>query len=683
MSNIGSTTRNTALSHGVGDPNQGRNDEQQYQLQGVSVAPARGSAQSRQFSTSSSRYVDQESDQECVRNRVRGLIQKAKEVNPVFEDVIEMWRNAGSETRATILDTQILVPNTALEEQFQRRQIAFFLTKVEEIENKRTEASRRIVQVPSRGVRAEQTLSNLKDQNQVATQLVNNFIRFVSASRTMACLRICDSSDETGIFSTFWTNNRGDFNNSFLLLNNEAVPCRLTIPASGEQAQCTSVVPTIIPSGTKTILNNVITFAPTRVPSRAENREVRRLLREALAVNYGDEKGNLPVWLVKNKKNLRFEALIDSDHPVTIKALADIFDEISNRDATHPQDETFAARYSHIPVSLVSELAAHPDSAASDKAKREESSRHFDKVDEHLISPDKALGRAAWYAAETVVRSAGVVGATLAGVAPKAAAGAAIGGVAGAAITGSAAAITGSSTAGTLLTLGATAIGTIAANEALTRQLNLNDSEHISSYLGGVCGVFLAHAGVGVIAPPAFLLMTLIGGIVGGAVPLAVRELPAAAQRASTLYSPNIALAQVGEALLDWSGISANRALILIQEAQETDRAAIASLNNLFTSFLPIENSVRSDQVQHNFFASSSSASSSAPVHVKKSSSAVTELTSKDIQRILIGQIERRMADRENLITRLQSKITAIKEQDAAAKANSATFRNPYYPRGL
>ena len=150
-------------------------------------------------------------------------------------------------------------------------------------------------------------------------------------------------------------------------------------------------------------------------------------------------------------------------------------------------------------------------------------------------------------------------------------------------------------------------------------------------------------------------------------------------------FAPGAALKNAREALHDWNGESANRALALMQEAQETDRNVINSLNDLFASFLPVENVAASDQSQNNISSSSSASSalrsSSAAREATETdegtSSAEPTLTPAQIQQVLINQVEQRIAYREDLIHRLQNKIAAIKAQDevAKAKANSPAGR--------
>ena len=179
----------------------------------------------------------------------------------------------------------------------------------------------------------------------------------------------------------------------------------------------------MIPAGVKTTVKDVETIAPTRNPTAEENQEIRNLIKEAFVVRYGRENAELWLPTIDAPENLTL--------PVRVADLQHAFEKASEwmeQNAPRLQnDESFLAQYPKMHVDVAEALVGHPALAKSDEVIRQKDQASFEKAYENLDSPNKALGRAAWSAGETVARSAGVVGGTIAGVVLKAAAGGAVG----------------------------------------------------------------------------------------------------------------------------------------------------------------------------------------------------------------------------------------------------------------
>ena len=307
------------------------------------------------------------------------------------------------------------------------------------------------------------------------------------------------------------------------------------------------------------------------------------------------------------------------DAPLMASAISDIFSEIEDKMTT-------AVQQSQIPLPLAEALAKHLSLAESDEVMRQKDKTLSNKAHENLDLPNKALARAAWHAGETAARGAGVVGGTITGA-------------------------------------------------AFADDFRLDRHEAVARVwlraLYALTSVMVGH-------PHSFAALLaysigggMIGEMVGGDDSLALD----AVRRALEHYAPDDALANAREALSDWSGASAGHALELMQEAQETDLQAMESLNDLFSSFAPVENAAFENQVPRHFYPSaSSSSSSSAAVAVEEAKADEGPITSETLtpsraRDILIGQIKLRIRDREGLMTRLQNKIAAIAEKERQARA--------------
>ena len=242
-------------------------------------------------------------------------------------------------------------------------------------------------QVPSPSVDAEQAAQDLEHNNQTAEQAVNHFIQ---VSKTMVLLKTFNFIDISEEATALWSNNRGNSSaRIFLLLNNGEVPNRLTIPASGGQARSTSVLPMIIPAGVNTVLDGVTTTAPTRVPDAAENREVRRLIKEAFALYYGDENGNLPTALLE--ANPPLDALSESDDPVTVEAISNVWCVISNLNQTDSENRNRVVGHFQIPALLAKALAESPVLSTTDFFYGENMTRLYEKAHQDLTLLRKPL----------------------------------------------------------------------------------------------------------------------------------------------------------------------------------------------------------------------------------------------------------------------------------------------------
>lgn len=604
---------------------------------------------------------------ERVRSQISALVQKAKTINPDFAAIIDQWHQCDSDTRAHLIETQILVPGDS-EEDEQRNQIAALLNQVSEMERTvaamttgdidatssvaETIAPAQIVQVPSQQKRAELALQNLKHENEILQPALNNLSMFIRATRTMIGLKVFDFIDTEGVGSAVWGNNPGfRWQNAVLLLNNAETPCQVFIPAAGEQTQGAWVRPTMIPAGVKTTVKGVETIAPRRDPTAEENQKIRSLIKEAFVALYGGE--NVELWLptIDAPENLTL--------PVRAADLRYAFEKASEwmsqkNTVLLPNDESFLAQYPKMPVDVANAVVEHQALAKSDESIRQKDQDSFEKAYESLDSPN-ALGRAAWSAGETVARSAGVVGGTIAGVALKAAGGVAV---------------------GFFEFYGSRNLRCCPRPLDVGAAFGLDDNEvRVVGFTGlvGMTGVFIATCVTG-IAHYDPLVLGLGSLLVTGAVPAAVMAAPDVARRALDYCAPGEALAKAREALMDWSGESANSALKIMQAAQETDLEAMVDLTDFFETFAPVENADLADQAPRHFSSSASSSSSSSAAvafeETKADESAITPetLTPARARDLLIGQIKLRIFDREDLMMRLQNKIAAIAKQEREAK---------------
>ncbi len=492
------------------------------------------------------------------------------------------------------------------------------LDQSNDIERSTTPTSRSIVQVPSGAEGAEHVLEDLEHNNEIIKQAVDDLVRFTRGSKTMVCLRACNYMEITEEASVLLANNTGgDFSKRILLLNNARVPNHLIIPAVGEQDRATSVLPTIIPSGVRTTFDGVTTTAPRRVPDQEENRKVRTLIREAFALNYGDEDGNLPSYLLEADASL--DALRESGAPVTAKAVNAIFAKIEEWKSENPDPKIPVVRHPQIPNSLAKALAEHPVLATSDEIQRRNMTRLSEEADENLTSPEKALYSTLSNHASRIDRQR-------------------------------------------ILSAAILASSTFAFT--LFKKLNAPDDNVTNIitciFVGALTGALISGEvremqEIAANNPNAHLIGATIGGSVGASNALAISytdmttsvlvfsfvTLVSGIAFGSDIKNFNsaTALAHAREALNDWNGGTADRAVASLQQAQRTDHAAIDSLNDLFTSFASREEGTEVDQQ-----------AISKP-----------RVTPTQIQEFLINQIEERIADREDLIKRLQNKIAVIK----------------------
>lgn len=465
---------------------------------------------------------------ERVRSQASALVQNAKTINPDFVDIIDQWHQGNLDTRATIINTQILAPGAPEEELPQRNKIATLLQRAAQMEESivqmeqvgidatssiaETIAPANIVQVPSPRIRAEQALQALQRENEVHQEALDHLIRLIRASKTMVCLKALDffTLPMSPITSAFMSANQGvNWETTALTLNNSERPVRLIIPAFEGQSNYTSVVPMIILAGTKTTVNGVTMTAPRRIPTAEENRQVRKLIVEALQAYYGPRVSEL------------FPDLDRVDTPLMVRKISEIVAEIEEYPDNENQNGTATAEAPQIPASLgdAEKLMLN----TSDIDKLQEAKEHFDTARE---IPSKTLAQAAWYAGETVARGAGVVGGTIAGVSKEAATGALIG-----AACATAGALYSHGGAGALVPLEAFAFGVTLSNIFGTIG-NLEETESNRAVIGSSIAALAAVPFI----PHATLLATVatMGGFgaVGGAISLAGPSAPAAAERA-------------------------------------------------------------------------------------------------------------------------------------------------------
>ena len=622
---------------------------------------------------------------ERVKSQSSALIERAKKINPEFGGIIDEWHQSDDpETRVIILNTQILAPAAPQAEGVQRNEIAALLGRVAKMEESvaqmeqvgidktwkevETMAPATIVQVPSPRVRAEQTLQALQRENGVQQEAVNTLIRLTQASKTMVCLKALDfiTFPMSPIAVAFITANHGaDWGSIPLILNNSERPVRFIIPASEGQLNYTLVPPTIIPAGTRTIVDGVRTTAPTRVPSAEESRQVRTLIMEALQVYFGPEVREC------------FPDFDKDDRPLMAGEISGVFATMEEKyQENKNQNGTATTEAPQIPASL-RDIAENLALSQSNEAKQLEAQALFEKGHKSLTRPlDGTLARAAWYAGETVVRSAGVVAGTIAGLSSKVGRGVLVG-----------AAIPATFAVGGAI--GARA-GAFVGNIVGLDEREANQTI-IGSYLALAAVPFVPHASL--LAAAAAISSF---GAVGGAAASVYHALPASAEGVLNHYSPGLALEKMKEALRDWSGATVTHTLTLMQQAQETDLEAMEALHDFFESFVQVENAASAAKMQCNLSSvssSSASRSSSPALDVEKTrvnERAITPetLTPARARDILINQIKLRILYREDLMMRLQNKAESVKaieqqaEQQSRATFQSSDFRTRY-PRGL
>ncbi|MBX9578130.1 MAG: hypothetical protein K2W97_06615 [Chthoniobacterales bacterium] len=605
---------------------------------------------------------------ERVRSQALRNVEKAKKIIPAFADTIEEWHQSESgDTRDLILNRQILSSGAPEAERAQRNEIAVLLQRAAQMEESitrmeqvgidetwkevETMAPATIVQEPSPRVRGEQILQARQRENGVQQEAVNTLIRLTQASKTMVCLKAIDFFAPTSITTAFTTANIGrQWANLPLILNDSERPVRLIIPASESQSNYALVTPTIIPAGTRTIVDGVRTTAPTRVPSAAESRQVRTLIMEALEVYCGP------------KVNELFPDLDRVDTPLMIGEINEIFSKIAEYQGNENQNGTATTEAPQIPASLgdADALVENSPTKESDEAKRLEAQALFRQTNERLRSPNKALAQAAWYAAETVVRGVGFVGGTTAGIKPIR--GAVIGATTAAAATFAHAGIIAHAGPGAAFSAGGVtgaSVGTIMGHAVGLDEREVQQAIISSCILTLVAVPFLPHASL-------LAATATLGGVgaVGGALPFTFKPgVASAAQRVWNYYAPGAALEKAKEAWENSSGVITHT-LTLMQQTQETDLEAMEALHDFFESFVQVENAASAAQMQCNLssVSSSSASRSSSPAldveEIRVNERAITPetLTPTRARDILINQMKLRILYREDLMMRLQNK---------------------------
>ena len=529
-------------------------------------------------------------------------------------------------------------------------------------------SSTKIVQVPSSRVRAEEALQTLQRENGVQQEAVKTFLRLTRVIKTMACLEALDSISVPPMAEVFFGTHPGIvWDNLPLILNSGEPPVRLIVPASSGEANYTSIAPSIIPAGSATLVNDVRTTAPNKVPTAAENRQVRTLIMEALQAYCGPEARE---WFPNFDQN---------DRPVMAREISAIFETIE--DKYEENENPIPTEASHLQAhlqdakTLIENLATKESDVKNlaakegDEAKRLEAQALFKQTNEKLASPNKALAEAAWYAGETMVRGVGFVSGTVAGIKP----------ISGAVVGATTAAIATFADAG-IIAYGATpgaafsgssvigaGVGTMMGHAIGFDEKEAQQAIVSSCILTLVAIPFLPH--ISLLATAG----TLSGvGAVGGALPFALKPgVTAAAQRASNYYAPGATLEIARGALHDWRNSNkdcAGRTLAFLQQAQETDLEAMEALHTFFEVFIPVKNGAHAVE----------------ETKAEKHPITPETMTPSVARDILINQIKLRILYREDLMMRLQNNTESIKarEQQSRAILQSSDFRTRY-SRGL
>lgn len=511
-------------------------------------------------------------------------------------------------------------------------------------------SAQRMTQVPLPAERADQALEELQHDNKIAQQFLNDLdqlVTLIKAQKTSVCLNAINAIALSPEVEPFYANNRGENVQAMRWILNDAVsPLSVAVPSSGGSSSITYVTPPIIPAGANLFVKDVngayvLREAPTTEQTPEQNQAVRKLIKESFKASYGSE--NADAWLSD------IDAPENRDKPITIGDLSAAFGNAAEwiENENVPPKINISKHLPDIPTS-VGEFLANKH-VKSNETQRQEARQLFNRVRNNLTAPEEALIQALQYSAQTAAHSAAVVG----GAVIAAGAGATVGGIAG--IAGGAAAF------------GASGAVSGAAFGAVLGATH--------AFSGGIAGgaVFGATQGAysfGVIGAP------LMG--VSGAWSAANWASDVILPPINEFFSPSHDAAQKAkEAFYRWNGKDTADALASIKKAQVTDQAAIESLNSFFdqlpeslnnANVLPpsAENSLSAAAAEEDAISVVEPASISAATVASAEENAGDQpnrvMSIADIRTILIGQIEKRIGFRNNLISTLENKIASLEE---------------------
>jgi len=313
--------------------------------------------------------------------------------------------------------------------------------------------------------------------------------------------------------------------------------------------------------------------------------------------------------------------------PVKIKDLQEAFGGAEGlmEEGNNQVVRTFSEKYK---VSLAGAEALRKNLALGprDETEQEQSRELFQKASEALTAPEKALLEALWYSGEVVARNGAAIG-------------------------------------GHLLT------GIVGGVTGLV----------IGSAVGGVVGS-IAAGGLVATFGSSFATFSLTGAALG--ISTGLVESPYGFK----YFAPDVAAQKAVEALGAFRGEGADKAVTLMQEAQDADRGALIALEALLEN-LPdfnleeISSSSQSNGDGNNS-ASSGEAAAENGIARKANSHQVMNLT--QVREVFVSPITGRIAYRQGLITKLEAIIDSKKEkqQKADAMTRTAEFR-ARYPRGM
>ncbi len=217
--------------------------------------------------------------------------------------------------------------------------------------------------------------------NKAADEL--NYLIISTKDPNIALLRAFNVLDlvdqEDGIASRFFSMNPGvDWNRVPLRLNNSESPAHLIIPASGTQSHYTTVIPTLIPTGVKMMINMelMITSNSQEVPSSQENQEVREKLNRAFEVSYGSNIAGSCLRGINQKK---------PSQPIMVQEVIDaITKAVTAKEAENEGSADLERSSSSLPPH--SQYLGSQDIKKTDKNSRQESLELFDKAQDALNS---------------------------------------------------------------------------------------------------------------------------------------------------------------------------------------------------------------------------------------------------------------------------------------------------------
>ena len=480
-------------------------------------------------------------------------------------------------------------------------------------------SARAITQVPSPVERATQALATaLQRDNEIADRLIHQLIRLREAKKTMACLRGINFIDPSSEVAFLATANQGkDWTTCYLILNDEkhgeVVPF-VNFNSTGKKDIAT-IIPPIMPSGVHIVIRTAAIDKSTsiRMPNSEENRAVRRFITEAFEVYYGTDRAQELLGVFNDEAH--------RDEPVKVSEMNYIFAQLVNSEELSNNN---APTMSGLAVHNTENLADQPLFEQSHQSRLQETQQFFDQAHESLTESEKTLLRALWYSAETVARSNAV--SVSMGVATVG--GAIVGGFSGVASS-------------------LPFISVAAAPVAIY----------------GVHGALIGTVGAGI----------MIAGGIGFGIFSGIHE---GARYVLPYFTPGVTAQKAGTAFDQWSGRFALNTVSLMKEAQTKDRIALQELNNFFSN-LPAAHSEVPDANVSQLLDAGNREEKGVVATEEKTRDVEDQVTPEDqiskvmtvreVQDILVRNIEGRMAYRAGLIQQLEKKTQKIEKANQKA----------------